>query len=33
MEFAARHLLDAIANRQTTAVASHTLQRLSRTIV
>jgi predicted trehalose synthase len=33
MEFAARHLLDALAGGLTTAVAAHTLERLTRTIV
>lgn len=33
MEFAARHLLDALAGAQTTVVAAHTLERLTRTIV
>lgn len=33
MEFAARHLLDALAAGTTTAVAAHTLERLTRTIV
>jgi predicted trehalose synthase len=33
MEFASRHLLDALAGGSATEVASHTLQRLTRTIV
>ncbi len=33
MEFAARHLLDALAGGLTTTVAAHTLERLTRTIV
>ena len=33
MEFAARNLLDAVDRDSSTVVASHTLQRLTRTIV